>query len=485
MKPFRTYLWKKKHRSGNITWCVRWKDPKHGRWVSIAGGRDQTEASLIEARVREALLKGEDPRPQQHFQKEYHVADLIDLFYESARFQASTPKWQFVTRRQYESMVRPYFGSCYFTALKKDQIYKAYLDLKAKGYSHSTILKYHNKLSLLGQLHEELVPTAPNPIRLIRDFRRFFPKQPPTRSIDFLTPGELERLFEGLKHCRSNLILPFIKFLANTGLRRGEAQALKWVDIDFESGFIYIRKSKNGRMRRVPLEKASLDALAMLQRTSEYVFSSKDGKCFHSDSFLKPLKTAAKKVGIEKRVDLHAMRHSYASNKIRSGWGIRKVSQILGHSDITLTSEVYSHLLDGDLKVQDEFLFDKEKTSANIESLGEQKDAVEKIVEQLTDVLNGLSINALQQPEFASKIQSAIRNEISSSGMFPLASTLSEKNGVFVPLMIRKGQNGAWDRIPVPSQSANLSNDIQEMKWRTRVESNHRPSASEADTLSN
>lgn len=74
------------------------------------------------------------------------------------------------------------------------------------------------------------------------------------------------------------------------------------------------------------------------------------------------MKAAAVEAGIKKRVDIHTFRHSYGSNKIRMGWGLRKVSQILGHSDIQATASYYSHLLDGDLKIRDEILT-KEKAS--------------------------------------------------------------------------------------------------------------------------
>ena len=55
---------------------------------------------------------------------------------------------------------------------------------------------------------------------------------------------------------------------------------------------------------------------------------------------------------------MHTLRHSYGSNKIRHGWGIKKVSLLLGHADVTTTSKIYTHYLDSDLKVRDDFVFD-------------------------------------------------------------------------------------------------------------------------------
>ena len=76
-----------------------------------------------------------------------------------------------------------------------------------------------------------------------------------------------------------------------------------------------------------------------------------------------------KATGIVKRFDLHTFRHTFASNRIRRGWGAKKISILLGHSDVSITLNTYSHLLDGDLRVRDEIRLDKEDEPANSEEL--------------------------------------------------------------------------------------------------------------------
>src|SRR3954447_22379103 len=95
------------------------------------------------------------------------------------------------------------------------------------------------------------------------------------------------------------------------------------------------------------------------------VFTDASGKQYHPDSFLRPPQRAARRAGIKKRIDIHTLRHSYGSNKIRMGWGLKKVSLLLGHADIQTTSAIYTHLLDSDLRVQDEVRFDKDLISEN------------------------------------------------------------------------------------------------------------------------
>lgn len=163
----------------------------------------------------------------------------------------------------------------------------------------------------------------------------------------------------------ATLAYPFVKLLAASGLRRSEALNLKWSDIDNKLGFIHVRKSKNGKSRTIPLEPDALDALSHLNLRTEYLFTQANGNRPNRHALIKPFQRAARRIGIAKRVDLHCLRHSWGSNKIRAGWGLKKVSMILGHSDISLTAAIYTHLLDGDLKVRDDFQFDKSLQTQN------------------------------------------------------------------------------------------------------------------------
>ncbi len=215
-------------------------------------------------------------------------------------------------------------------------------------------------------IYQELRPDAPNVPRKV-PFGKFFPKRAPKREINFLTPEELKKLYASCVRARQRLLLPLIKFLANTGLRRSEALDLKWTDIDQESGLIQVRTSKTGKARNIPIEPDAWEAIKWLEGRGEYVFCYPRGKRPDKASFREPLIYWAKKAGITKRIDLHTMRHSYGSNKIRAGWGLKKVSMLLGHSDISMTANVYTHLLDGDLRVRDDFRFDRPDRAENSE----------------------------------------------------------------------------------------------------------------------
>ena len=358
MITLQTSIYKRRYRKSlRDCWILKWKDPVNHQWRSAAAGKTKEEALVIEAQIRQAILRG-DPvsldAPAPVKKGAGVINSLIDQYYTSPRYLSLSPEWQVNCRSQMERIIRPEFGDQDILKLKKDEVYRYYFRLKSVGIPHTTIQKYHYKLRILGQIYAEQREDFLNPMLKFKDFDKLFAKQASTRNIDFLVPEELQRIFAELRKSSSQLSLPFVQFLASTGLRRGEALALRWSDIDRASGYIQVRTSKSGRSRTIPLEKGAEDALALLPAEKfEHVFATSAGIRQHRCSFLMPLKRAAKRAGIQKRIDIHTLRHSYGSNKIRAGWGLKKLSLLLGHADIQTTSNVYTHLLDSDLRVRD------------------------------------------------------------------------------------------------------------------------------------
>jgi hypothetical protein len=152
------------------------------------------------------------------------------------------------------------------------------------------------------------------------------------------------------------------------------------------------------------------------------------GARYHKDSFLRPLQRAVKRAGINKRVDIHTLRHSYGSNKIRKGWGPKKVSMNLGHSDIQITADVYTHLQDGDLKVRDEFRFDNEIGTENSGKLeGESQDMVAVLANFISSV-NQTSGEALATPSFAQDLSCVIQQVLLANAGKSQDSAISSEN---------------------------------------------------------
>src|SRR5438876_5447818 len=144
----------------------------------------------------------------------------------------------------------------------------------------------------------------------------------------------------------ANCIAPHIRALVtvalHSGMRLGEILNLRWHDLDFASGFILVRDSKNGESRHVAHD-ATLSALfrAYPRRLgADLVFSSSSGGRIVDvrTGFLNSCKRA-------ELTDLHFhdLRHTFASQFVMAGGDLYILKEILGHKSITMTQR-YAHL---------------------------------------------------------------------------------------------------------------------------------------------
>jgi len=135
--------------------------------------------------------------------------------------------------------------------------------------------------------------------------------------------------------------------LAVTGMRKGEANALEWRDVDFEAGEIVVRGdaetgTKNWELRRVPLIP---NARALFKRMrSERADEPLGAKVFLVRECQKSLDRACNNVGTA-RITHHDLRHLFATQCIESGVDIPTISRWLGHKDGgALAMKTYGHL---------------------------------------------------------------------------------------------------------------------------------------------
>jgi len=155
--------------------------------------------------------------------------------------------------------------------------------------------------------------------------------------------------------------------LAETGLRDGEVRGLRWSSIDWESNRISVEWQLEkdgttlaplktvGSRRFVPLTGRLRTALREHKIGSRYVadddfiFTTSTGRGVAYVSVRRALKTAIKQAEIDhtgKRFGQHAFRHSYASRLLLAGVDVTRVSKLLGHAQVSLTLNTYSHVIE-------------------------------------------------------------------------------------------------------------------------------------------
>ena len=145
-----------------------------------------------------------------------------------------------------------------------------------------------------------------------------------------------------------------------TGLRRGEALALRWDDVDLERGVLTVRRSKTraGEGRRVDAgpELVGILLAHRLKQDAEraawgrrqdngLVFARENGTPYEPTRVTKRFRELAIAAGV-RPIRLHDLRHGAASLMLAGGMPLALVSKRLGHSSITITSDTYLHLLE-------------------------------------------------------------------------------------------------------------------------------------------
>jgi site-specific recombinase XerD len=183
----------------------------------------------------------------------------------------------------------------------------------------------------------------------------------PERSLDLISPVELERLMkappkdtiEGKRDCA------ILELLFSTGLRISELCSLSTDDIDLSRDEFSVR-GKGDKVRVVFIsEEARLAIKAYLagRKDMEDALFIRYGKKAHvgEDARITPrtvqrlLKHYAVKAGITRKVTPHVIRHSFATDLLSNGADLRSVQALLGHAHIG-TTQIYTHVTDAHLR---------------------------------------------------------------------------------------------------------------------------------------
>jgi len=174
----------------------------------------------------------------------------------------------------------------------------------------------------------------------------------------FILPREIDSLIAATKKNRGRFYMPAAIYLgAEHGASKQEILSLRWSDISFDfegQGLIRFYRTKNRNERVEFLMPRSKEALLFWRehlerkRKRERVTEVKSDRVFARingtplKSFNKAWQACLKDAGI-KDFHFHDLRHTFCSNLILSGAGLKEVKEMIGHKDISMTDR-YSHL---------------------------------------------------------------------------------------------------------------------------------------------
>ena len=156
------------------------------------------------------------------------------------------------------------------------------------------------------------------------------------------------------------------------GLRQGEVLGLQWDDVDFETGFLHVRRALRlqpggdlalvetktaSSERTIPMPKPIIEALRTHRKSqleqrmklgaewheSDFVFTTSVGTAIRPRNDYRSFQQLIKKSGLRK-IRLHDLRHTAASLLLAQAVPARVVMEILGHSQISVTMNTYTHV---------------------------------------------------------------------------------------------------------------------------------------------
>jgi integrase/recombinase XerD len=164
-----------------------------------------------------------------------------------------------------------------------------------------------------------------------------YPKQTKRLPV-ILSSKELRILFESAHSLKHRMVL---KIAYSGGLRRNEISRVKLVDIDSKNHLIRIENSKGNKDRYTLLAKSLVPELrdyCRRYKPVKYLFNGYTKGFPYSEEGLRwTFNQALKKSGIQKKVSLHSLRHSFASHLLAMGTDLFTIQKLMGHDDIRTT----------------------------------------------------------------------------------------------------------------------------------------------------
>ena len=341
------------------------RDPVSGKRrfasTTIRGTRKDAERELV--RLLRMVDTGEHVNPSR-----MTVRQWLELWLDAIRAEI-TPK----THESYAEIVRcyltPALGSDRLYKLAPSQIQKAYnswtrqdgkpLSPRTHRYIHVIL-----KSSLARAVEQQL---------LVRNPADMLSKRLPKierKALTTLTVGQAAHLLKSIRH--THIYWPVLLALT-TGMRRGEIFALRWKNVELDRGTLRVTESleqtkaglrfkapKTDRTRAITLPAFVIDELRRLKRKQAetllrlgirqsgetLVCCREDGEPKQPGSVTGEFVRLTSKIEDLPRVRFHDLRHSHATQLLADGVHPKIAQERLGHSTITTTMDLYSHVTD-------------------------------------------------------------------------------------------------------------------------------------------
>jgi integrase len=313
------------------------------RWLTLGAHGpltpDQARAKAL--REKAAICEGGDPSgARQSRRREATIAAVADRYlaeHVAAHNRASTAA---EARRIVETRIKPDLGDIKITDLTRADIKAWHQAMSATPYEANRALAYCSRMLNLAATEWQL--REDNPCTGIKRF-------PEKKRERYLADEELARIGGALAELeREGAELPgfilLVRLLATTGMRLGEALALRWSDVDLAGRAIRLRDAKAGA-RTLHLGAAAVAILDAIEDKTGHVVHGLDGAPLPDSRAQHAWARLREKAGIPDG-RLHDLRHSVGTFAALAGANAFVVRDLLGHKTLAMTGRYVERAAD-------------------------------------------------------------------------------------------------------------------------------------------
>lgn len=340
-------------------WRVRYTTPD-GKRTDKRGFRTKREAELWEAENVVAIRRGEYISPAAG---KVRMSSLLDEFMSMHGSLAPTTQAARVSIAR--TWVAPHWDNWPVGSVTPASVHEWLHTMRQKSASEHVVEKAYRVLNgtLEHAVDRRLIAVNPMPKLKL--------KKQPVKKRAFLTNTQVVELAKAIDP-RYRLL---IGVLAYTGLRFGEAAALRVGDVDIHGRRIDVRHAvaevngmtvegapKGGRARTVPLPEflvSEMTEAIATRKPTDLVFAAPRGGFIHLTTWrrrtfnpaIAAINETRRQAGREEfpKVTPHDLRHTAASLAVASGANVKVLQRVMGHSSASLTLDVYADLYESDL----------------------------------------------------------------------------------------------------------------------------------------
>ncbi|SFA56900.1 Site-specific recombinase XerD [Parageobacillus thermantarcticus] len=346
-------------------WRYRVSYKENGKYKTKTKGgfRTKKEAELAAAELEKQLHKGYDINAGDQLFTEY-MRNWFELYKKGKHSKEHDKNVELSVK-----LVEQYFQGVKLKELTRD-MYQKFINEIAENRATETVKKRHTyiKECIKAAIEEGIITRDPTYKIVVKG-----KKKGKDEELKYLNYEEAKRLIAEIKKDMNPKYISryIILFAIATGARFSEILGLTWDCVDFKNRLITINKTwdykytndfadtKTYSSKRTikidvdtckmlkELKKAQNEAAIKtgLRNEKNLVFVNTKMELVSNNAVNKTLKMLCRKLGL-KEVTMHSLRHTHASMLLYRKANIKYISKRLGHKDIGITLQTYSHILD-------------------------------------------------------------------------------------------------------------------------------------------